>query len=267
MSKTAYDTIGKDYNQNRRADGRLVDRIAGLLDLPAGAVIADIGAGTGNYAAALADRGYRVMAVEPSAAMRAQAAPHDNFTWISGSAEAVPLPDASVDGVVVILAIHHFTSVGDAARELMRICAGGPIVVFTTDPRLAEPEWFADYFPEIQEWDFGKFPPIAEFAGALAETLGRPATVHPFPLPHDFTDRNMRTGWNRPEGYLDEQVRRNTSGFALADAETVKTRIATLKRDLRSGAWDRKYGHLRTQPEFDAGFRLVKFSGPGEGGL
>ena len=57
MSKTAYDTIGKDYNQNRRADGRLVDRIAGLLDLPAGAVIADIGAGTGNYAAALADRG------------------------------------------------------------------------------------------------------------------------------------------------------------------------------------------------------------------
>ena len=51
-------------------------------------MIADIGAGAGNYAAALADRGYRVMAVEPSAAMRAQAAPHDNVTWISGSAEA-----------------------------------------------------------------------------------------------------------------------------------------------------------------------------------
>ena len=71
------------------------------------------------------------------------------------------------------------------------------------------------------------------------------------------------------EGRLDwdAPVQSVLPGFALADAETVKTRIATLKRDLRSGAWDRKYGHLRTQPEFDAGFRLVKFSGPGEGGL
>ena len=44
-----------------------------LLDLPADASIADIGAGTGNYANALAAAGYRVQAIEPSATMRAQA--------------------------------------------------------------------------------------------------------------------------------------------------------------------------------------------------
>jgi hypothetical protein len=41
-----YDTIGQKYNTNRQADPRITSKIKGLLDLPTGSTIADIGAGT-----------------------------------------------------------------------------------------------------------------------------------------------------------------------------------------------------------------------------
>ena len=41
------------------------------------------------------------------------------------------------------------------------------------------------------------------------------------------------------------------------NAETAAGYIEHLGRDLASGAWDRKYGHLRTTPEFDGSLRLI----------
>ena len=80
MNTPVYEKIGIACNANRHADPRLVERIIGLLDLPAGSVIADIGAGVGNYANALADQGFKVQAVEPSAEMREQAAANRRVT-------------------------------------------------------------------------------------------------------------------------------------------------------------------------------------------
>jgi SAM-dependent methyltransferase len=76
----AYDRIGRGYSRHRAADPRIVGRLAQLLGPPENGAVVDVGAGTGNYAA-LAGRGYRVVAVEPSATMRDQAErsplPHD----------------------------------------------------------------------------------------------------------------------------------------------------------------------------------------------
>jgi hypothetical protein len=33
--------------------------------------------------------------------------------------------------------------------------------------------------------------------------------------------------------------------------------VEALERDLRSGEWDRRHGHLRELDEFDVGLRLV----------
>lgn len=68
----AYNTIGKGYTKHRQADIRIVDLLYSLLNLPNGSVIADIGAGTGNYSLALAHKGYKMKAVEPSIVMRTQ---------------------------------------------------------------------------------------------------------------------------------------------------------------------------------------------------
>jgi protein-L-isoaspartate O-methyltransferase len=68
-----YESIGEGYPRHRRADPRIVRELARLLGPPKGGEILDVGAGTGNYAAALAGLGYRVIAVEPAATMRSQA--------------------------------------------------------------------------------------------------------------------------------------------------------------------------------------------------
>ncbi len=252
-----YDAIGRDYNAHRAADRRIVDGLVRLLDLPAGAVLADIGAGTGNYANALADRGYEVVAVEPSAEMRGQAPAHDLVTWRAGTAEALPLDDASVDGLVVTLALHHFASLAQAVREFRRVCPAGPAVFFTFDGRRGERGWFADYFPELWVKDFDLFPAIEDVAAEIAQETGWRTEIEAFPLPNDLADLNMLSGWNRPELYLDPAMRANTSGFARARPEEVADGLERLARDLENGAWDRQHGHLRAQPAFDAGFLFL----------
>jgi len=258
-----YDTIGKSYTVTRKADTRITTRVIDLLGLPIGSLIADIGAGTGNYSNALADRGYRVVAIEPSSVMRAQSSPHPMVRWISGTAESIPLQNNAVYGVVVILAIHHFRSAREAALEFRRICPGGPVVILTYDPRLGRGFWFHEYFPGIYRREFERFPPIEEVAATLAVDVWKPE-VREFMLPHDLSDKNMHSGWNRPEVYLDEQMRNNTSGFAGSAEADARQGLSRLKEDLQSGAWDARHGHLREQNALNTGFVFLKLASNSE---
>jgi len=70
--------------------------------------VADLGAGTGIGSRLLAQAGARIIAVEPNAAMRALAAQPPQITAIAGTAEAIPLPDNSVDLVAAFQAFHWF---------------------------------------------------------------------------------------------------------------------------------------------------------------
>lgn len=71
----AYDRLAGELAPRYAAGGadRFIKRHAELLPPPPGPML-DIGAGSGVHAAGLAARGYRVVAVEPSAGMRAEAA-------------------------------------------------------------------------------------------------------------------------------------------------------------------------------------------------
>jgi SAM-dependent methyltransferase len=93
--------------------------IDGLGD-PRERVAADVGAGTGISARLLADRGMRVIAVEPNAAMRAAASAHLRVEWREGSAEATGLAPTSVDLVVCAQAFHWFRP-QEAVAEFRRI--------------------------------------------------------------------------------------------------------------------------------------------------
>ncbi|NUR51882.1 MAG: class I SAM-dependent methyltransferase [Hamadaea sp.] len=72
--------------------------------------VLDLGAGTGLLSDVLVAAGHEVVAVEPDEQMRAVAAGNlPGVEVLSGSAEQIPLPDASVDAVVVGQAYHWFT--------------------------------------------------------------------------------------------------------------------------------------------------------------
>ncbi|HET7842703.1 MAG TPA: class I SAM-dependent methyltransferase [Xanthomonadales bacterium] len=101
-----------------------IDAILAGLAPPAALTIADVAAGTGIATRLLAERGARVLAVEPNAAMRAAAAPHPRVTWHAGTAEATGLPANAHDVVTVAQAFHWFDAPA-ALRELQRILRPG----------------------------------------------------------------------------------------------------------------------------------------------
>lgn len=98
-----------DYAQYRPSyPPAALDHILAPFSDPSTLVAADVGAGTGIGARALGDRGVSVLAIEPDAAMRQAATPHDRVTWRAGSAEHIPLDAHSVDLVAVFQAFHWF---------------------------------------------------------------------------------------------------------------------------------------------------------------
>jgi SAM-dependent methyltransferase len=118
---TRFDNRVDDYVKFRPAyPVAAIESIVGGLGRPSDLLAADIGAGTGIAARLLADRGVRVIAVEPGRAMRIAAAPHPNVKWIAGTAEATGLSSASVDLVLCAQSFHWFQK-PEALAEFARI--------------------------------------------------------------------------------------------------------------------------------------------------
>lgn len=95
------------------------------LDLGPGRRVVDLGAGTGKFTPCLTATGAQVIAVEPVAAMRAELALRlPEVEARVGTAEAMPLPDASVDAVVCAQSFHWFAN-ARALGEIARVIRPG----------------------------------------------------------------------------------------------------------------------------------------------
>jgi SAM-dependent methyltransferase len=240
-----YDSIGRGYAKTRGADHRIAGRLIELLNLSPDATVLDVGAGTGKYARALADHGFKVIALEPSEVMQAQATPHEGVSYVTACAESMPLPDSSADGAIVVLALHHFLDRMEAFGEVMRVVGKGPVVLFTFDPGAFSEFWLARYFPHLGR----KFAGSVSLSEVISELQGlapqRKVTKVPFPLPRDLLDKFGAASWGHPEAYLDAEVRNGISDFALMPEAEVQSGLQNLRDDLASGCWDQAYGTLR----------------------
>jgi SAM-dependent methyltransferase len=110
--------------------------IAAIGKAAGGPRLLDVGAGTGRLSGPLLQAGYDVVAIEPLDAMRAiLARAIGPERALDGRAEALPLPDASVDGAVCSDAWHWFDG-ARAAGELARVVRpGGGVVVCVSYPQ------------------------------------------------------------------------------------------------------------------------------------
>ena len=113
--RTSFGGASEDY-----AYGRPVYPLDAVTwTLPPGAQrVLDLGAGTGRLTERLLAVGMDVVAVEPLADMRRHIP--DAAEALDGTAEAIPLPDASVDAVVAGQAFHWF-DVPRAMAEIARV--------------------------------------------------------------------------------------------------------------------------------------------------
>ncbi|MFC8127425.1 class I SAM-dependent methyltransferase [Streptomyces sp. NPDC057302] len=98
------------------------------LEPAPGPRVLHLGAGTGKLTATLAALGAEVIAVEPDPAMLTELRRSlPTVRALSGSAEAIPLPDASVDAVLAGNAMHWF-DMAVAGPEIARVLAPGGIL-------------------------------------------------------------------------------------------------------------------------------------------
>ncbi len=239
-----YERHGRTYAQHRRPDPRIAAAIhAALGDA---ATVINVGAGAGSYEPA--DRW--VVAVEPSATMRAQRPP-GAAPAIDARAEALPFDDDAVDAAMACVTIHHWRPPAAGLRELRRV-ARGPVVVFTFELD-ALPQWQREHLRELVAIERPRFPSIAD----VRKALGGRTRVEAIPTPGDCTDGFFEAFWRRPEALLDPQVRGAQSAWALVDAATQERIVARLEAALASGEWDQRYGHLRELDELDGALRLV----------
>ena len=247
MTDEPYDTIGDGYSKVRRADPRIAALIEAALEDAVGVV--NVGAGAGSYESL----GRKVVSVEPSIEMVRQRRP-DMAPCVVGRAEALPFLDGSVDACTAFWTVHHWSDPGRGLYEMRRV-ARRRVVLLHYLPGAVRPEcrWLSHvYFPRIGRVDETIFPTRAVYEAALG-----PCRVLPVPVPPDCVDGFLDAYWSRPEAYLEEHVRAGISGFRLLPEAERAAGLEKLARDLASGAWDERFGHLRHEPEFDAGIRLV----------
>jgi SAM-dependent methyltransferase len=113
--------------------------------------VADLGAGTGIMTRLLLAAGYEVVPVEPDALMRSRLEEVTaGVAAVAGTAEAIPVDDAGVDGAVAAQAYHWFDR-PRAHAELVRAIRPGGVFAAIWNHRDESVPWAAEYSRLIAE--------------------------------------------------------------------------------------------------------------------
>ncbi len=114
--------------------------------LPDGARdVLDLGAGTGKLTSRLIERGLNVVAVDPIAELLdVLRTTLPDTPALSGSAEQIPLPDNSIDAVLVAQAWHWFDP-DRAAIEIARVLRPGGRLGLLWNVRDERPGWVEEF--------------------------------------------------------------------------------------------------------------------------
>jgi ubiquinone/menaquinone biosynthesis C-methylase UbiE len=193
-----------------------------------GMTVVDIGAGTGAFAAAFSDWfGLAVLAVEPSAAMRAQIPRRPGIRVLDGHAGALPLPDHSADGAWLSLVIHHIPDLAAAAGEIRRVLRPGVPVLIRAgfsgriDPARTFP-W--EFFPETAR-TVSTFPSVEQVCQAFGTAGFRRDALEQVPETlvsvAEFLDRadNLRRSDTIMRGLTEEEFLRGKERLRSAVQE------------------------------------------------
>jgi SAM-dependent methyltransferase len=239
-----YDTHGHGYARRRRPD----PRIAALIHTALGdaRTVLNVGAGAGSYEP---DDRY-VLAVEPSAAMRAQRPP-GAAPALDATAERLPFDDDAFDAVMATVTVHQWRDPARGLAEMRRV-SRGPVIVLTFDGDELERLWLAAYVPELIAAERRRYPAVSGIVAAIGRT-----TVTEVPIPIDCVDGFTEAFYARPEEFLDPRVRAAQSAWGFVTPEATHRAVEKLRADLASGAWQRAYGYWRTQPQFVGSLRLL----------
>jgi SAM-dependent methyltransferase len=201
---SSFGRVADEYERGR--PGYPPEAIDWLLG-PAQLDVLDLGAGTGKLTRALLDAGHRVIAVEPLQEMRAiLTATLPAAYALAGTAEQLPLEDASVDAVTVGAAFHWFDERA-ALAEIARVLRPPGVLGLLGNAFDVSPQWVA----------------------RVREILGPPAIQRPghWPSVEDLHDRFEDVD----DDEFPHQQRIDRAG--LRDLASSRSSLATMPADQR----------------------------------
>ena len=152
QAANAFGAAAGDYERARPSyPPESIDLLRRHLGVGPGARVCDLAAGTGKLTRLLAATGADVVAVEPVPGMRDELrATTPEVEVLDGTAEAIPLPDVSVDAVTVAQAFHWFRH-GQALAEIRRVLRSGGGLAILFNERDERASWVKRW-NEVIQW-------------------------------------------------------------------------------------------------------------------
>jgi DNA-binding transcriptional MerR regulator len=240
-----YDAIGSAYPATRRTEPRIAARIWNALG--GARTVVNVGAGTGSYEPPDRD----VMAVEPSAVMRALRPP-GAAPCVAAVAESLPFEDQSFDAAMAVSTVHHWPDPIAGLREMRRVARRVVVLTYDADDTgWRQRFWLTrDYLPEFAALLVG-WPSMVDLTRAVG------GGAEPVLVPWDCADGLFEAYWRRPEAYLDEHVRRAVSVWTRVGPQAEQRAVGMLREDLSSGRWAERNREVVALEAAELGLRLL----------
>jgi len=221
------------YDETRAASASVLEPLRECLSAAPGRRLADVGGGTGNYAAALRDAdGFDPLVIDVSEEMLQRAGAKGLDTCVA-DAEALPFADGSFDAVTMISMLHHVPDWRAALAEARRILKPGGRLAHKGFLRDHAPVWWPlGYFPSSREWFEATHPSLDE---TLAELPGARAIPIRFA---DLEDASMAALARHPELVLQAGRERRTAFFIRLERDApdeLRRGLERLESDLAAG--------------------------------
>lgn len=213
--------------------------------------VLDAGCGIGLYTFPIARRVKHVIGVDLSEAMLAHARdsaardPSSSVTFLSGSLFELPLPDASVDAVIVNQVLHHleaanasdFSGHRRALAEARRVVKSGGIVIVgaCSHLQLLKGFWYYALIPSARDESLARCAPASAISTILAD-VGLHERCRIVPV----TEVLLGESYFNPEGPLCAEWRQADSIWALVKPpmlDQVLGRCRDLQRNDRMRAF------------------------------
>jgi len=196
-SEAHFDEIADEYDESlppHVVEHYLTKRVALIGELLPSGKILDAGCGTGVVASRLADRGYEVTGLDPSAGMLEYLRERDpRVEAVQGSATQLPFEDGSFDLTFCVAVMHHIANPEDvhsALIEMVRVTRlGGLILVWDHNPR--NPYWKHLMARVPQDDGSERLIPEAEITGGLTDGGARIESSRRLGMVPDFVPPSM----------------------------------------------------------------------------
>ena len=196
----------------------------------------DLGCGTGRFIYALAGRlAKETLGIDLAPNMLAVAGRkrgrRERVMFVRARAEALPLPDASVDLVLLSQVLHHLEYPHPALNQIVRVLrAGGVLAVRQSTPENLDSYLYQRFFPEARAIDEARLP-SRDSISRLATGAGLAST--------SFQTLSQVAAHTAAE-YVDRVALRSCSDLQLIPDEAFTRGMAGL-RDFLRGATDREF--------------------------